>query len=253
MRITTKITWDISTGDVLKHEFHSVSDETPVALCCGASQGQKDVGQQQTSLFNQLTQQSQQVFGNSSTVFNDLISSFAPVVAAGPNQEGFSQGEKSNLDSQAITNTGQAYKNASQAVRESEAAVGGGNVSMPGGADIGKDLSIAESAAQQTSSELGQINEANYATGRDNYFKAATDLENATNVFNPSTEAGNAATGSGKAAADTQNQIAQENNSWVSAVTGALSGIAGDVVTGGMKNLGQGSGFFGQNSAPPGQ
>jgi hypothetical protein len=143
--------------------------------------------------------QAQQVFGNSSQVFNDLVSAFSPVVAAGPNQEGFSAAEKSNLDSAAITNTGQAYKNASQAAKENEASVGGGNTALPSGSQIGTDLSVAEGAAQQTAREENQINEADYQTGRQNFFQAATDLAEAPNVFNPATSAESAAVNSGVA------------------------------------------------------
>jgi len=191
------------------------------------------------------------LFGNSSQVFNDLVNAFSPVVAAGPNQEGFSAGEKSNLTSSAITNTGQAYKNASQAVKENEAAVGGGNTALPSGSQIGTDLSVAEGAAQQTAGEENQINEADYQTGRQNFFQAASDLAEAPNVFNPATSSESAAVNSGVAASNTQNQIAQENNSWVQSVTGALGGVAGKVVTGGMSNLGEGEGFFGQNAPAP--
>ena len=219
---------------------------------CGATDSQKQVGAEQTSQFQTMVNQAQEVFGNSSSVFNDLVNAMQPIAASGPNQEGFSAAEKSNLDSSAITNTAQAYKNASQAVKESEASVGGGNVDLPGGAQIGADLSVANSGAAQTANEENQINQADYATGRQNFFQASSDLAEAPNVFNPATSAGSAATSSGTAAANTENQIAQENNSWVGAVTGALGGIAGDVVTGGMKNLGSGAGFFGENSPAPG-
>ena len=57
--------------------------------------------------------------------------------------------------------------------------------------------------------------------------------------------AGGAAVTAGNAASNTANEIAAANNSWVQAVTGAAGGIAGDVVTGGMKNIGAGRGFFG--------
>ena len=152
---------------------------------CGATSGQQGVANQQTSLFQQMTNQAQQVFGSSSQVFQDLTNAFSPVVEAGPNQEGFSAAEKSNLDSSAITNTAQAYKNASQAVKENESAVGGGNVDLPGGAQVGADLSVANQGAKQTASELNQINEADYSTGRQNFFQAASDLSGAPSVFNP--------------------------------------------------------------------
>lgn len=200
-----------------------------------------------------MIDQSKSVFGDSSQVFKDLTSSFAPTVAAGPNQEGFSAPEKAALTSQAITETGQAYRNASQAVKEADAAVGSGNEYLPGGADITRNVEVANAGAAQTASELNQIEQADYATGRENYARAVTGLESAPNVFNPATSAGSAATASGEAAANTANQIAQENNSWVSAVSGMLGGIAGGVISGGMKNLGSGNGFFGQNAPAPGQ
>jgi hypothetical protein len=85
---------------------------------CGASDEQKDIGQQQTAFMQQMMGQAQEIFGNSSSVFKDLVNTFAPTVAAGPNQRGFSLPEEAALKSQAITQTGQAYKNASQAVKE---------------------------------------------------------------------------------------------------------------------------------------
>ena len=251
MRITLRKTISMLTGEVLEDIGYDYNGS--IELACGASKEQKDIEQKQAGLMDQLTQQSQQIFGGSSQVFKDLTDSFAPIVAAGPNQRGFSLPEESALKSGAITNTGQAYRNASQAVREANAAVGGGNEYLPGGAEIGRNIAVANKSAAETADALNKIDLANYDTGRQNYFQAAKGLAGAPEVFNPATTAGNAATNSGEAAANTANQIAQENNSWVSAVVGGLGGIAGSVATGGMKNLGEGRGFFGQNAPAPGQ
>lgn len=197
---------------------------------CGATSAQNTDEKAQQSLFQQMSGQAQQVFGGSSSAFNDLMGAYSPIVSAGPDQQGFSPAELSNLNSQAVTQSGVAARNASTAAKEVQAAVGGGNVALPGGAAIGTNLSIANSASQNEANELNQINEANYQTGRDNFFKAAEGLQAAPNVFNPATSAGEAATSSGTAAANTANQIAQENNSWVTAVTGALGGIAGSAI-----------------------
>lgn len=250
MRVFTRITFDMLTGAVL--ESDSYEYDGPLELACGATGQQKQIAGQQQQLLGQLTNQSKDIFGDSSQVFQDLTNTFAPIVAAGPNQQGFSAPELSALNSAAITNTGQAYRNASQAIKENEASIGGGNMALPGGAEIGAETQVANQGAAQTASALNQITQSNYETGRENYFKAAAGLESAPEVFNPATSAGSAATNSGTAAANTANQIAQENNSWVSAVTGALGGIAGSVATGGMSNLGEGVGFFGQNAPAPG-
>jgi hypothetical protein len=244
MKIYSKLVMDISTGTVLEEQ--SFNYEGPVAKLCGAGAGLTNVANAQSSAYTQMTQQAQQVFGNSSTVFNDLVSTFTPTVAAGPDQQGFSPAEVSALKSQAITQTGNSYNNAKYAVGEAQAANGGGNVAdVNGGSKTATDLSVANSAAANTANELNTIDLNNYQQGNANYNTAVAGLENAPNVFNASTSAENAATGSGSAAANTQNQVAQQNNSWVQAVTGALGGIAGDVATGGMSNLGKGVGFFG--------
>jgi hypothetical protein len=218
---------------------------------CGASSQQTQIEAQQAQYYSVLTQQAQQEFGQASKVFNDLYTAMAPIVAAGPNQQGFSAPELSSLNESAITGTSQAYTNAAQAVRQQQAAAGGREF-IPSGATMQQNEIVAAQAAGQESSELNQIQQANYATGRQNYFTAAGDLAASTGTYNPATGAAGAANQSGEAAATTANQIAQENNSWMQAVSGALGGIAGGVVSGGMSNLGKGVGFFGGNAPPPG-
>ena len=254
MKVYTRLT---GRWNDLRNEYETLEElhfeyEGPVVQLCGATPQQTSAQEQQASFATQVQQQASQVFGSDSSVFSDLMSTFAPTIAAGPNQEGFSAGEKSNLDSSAITETGQAYKNAKEAVGEAESAQGGGNTSgVTSGANVGTDLSVANSAAAQTSGELNQIDEADYQTGRANYDAATSGLLNATNSFNSATSSDNAETSAGTASANTANQIASENNSWVQSVTGALGGIAGAVTTGGMSNLGKGVGFFGQNAQAP--
>ena len=216
-------------------------DSRVPALMCGASNEQKQTYQDQSSLFHQMTNQAQQVFGNSSQIFQDLTKAFAPIVAAGPDQEGFSPGVKSALESKAITDTGQAYRNAATAVKQANAAVGGGTMALPGGAEIGQNLAVANSAAEQTSKNLLDVNLASKQAGREQFNAAAGVLSGAPSVFNAATGAGSAASGAGANAAQTANEISQANNSWVNAVTGLAGGVLGSVASGGMKALGTGS------------
>ena len=234
MKIHTKVIYEWSEAS---KQYVKVLDDWysylgAVELACGASQQQQNIGQQQSNFYNQMTAQATQVFGNSSQVFSSLMNTFSPIVAAGPSQQGFSPQELSNLNSQAITQTGQAYQHDKAAVGNAEAATGGGNVALPSGAQIGTNLGLAESAANQTSGELSQITQANYATGRQNYENAVTGMEQAPNVFGAATNAASAATGAGEAASNTANQIAQENNSWVNATIGALGSVAGAAAEG---------------------
>lgn len=229
MKVFTKAVYQWDGVKYILDESESIwYDYTgPVDLCCGAPQGEKDLANQQSAFFNTLTQQAQSVFGNSSSVFRDLYSSFAPIVAAGPSQEGFSAPELSALQSQAITNTGQQYNNAKQAVGERIAAYGGGNIALPSGAAIGPQLSLAEAAANQTSSQLNNINIANWETGRQNWLNAASGLAGAPGVFNPASGYSGTAVSGGNAASNTWNNVAQSDNSWVNALIGAGAGIAG--------------------------
>lgn len=208
----------------------------PVALACGPSGAESAIGQSQQNFMTQLQTQAGSVFGSSSQVFNSLMNTFSPIVAAGPNQQGFSPALLANLNSQAITQTGQAYQNAKAAVGNQLSAEGGGNVALPSGSTVGANLSLAESAANETSKQLSQITQENYATGRQNYEQAVQGMEAAPGVFNAATGAANAATNAGTAAANTANQIAQQRTSWMQPVIGALSGIAG-AATGGMTNM----------------
>lgn len=225
--VTTKIVWDIN-GNVIEHEGYDYSG--PVALCCGASDEQHQVFTEQNDLMKNLSSQMQTIFGNSSSVFKDLMSAYSPIVAAGVGQQGYTLPEQAALKSQAIEDTGNAYEHARRAVGEHQAAQGGGTLALPGGASNAADIELANSAAAQTSGALTKINENNYEQGRENFFNAAKGIAGATDVFNPATSAGNAATEAGSSASTTANEISQASNSWVSAVGGALGGITSSLV-----------------------
>lgn len=233
MKIYTKLVlqWNEGADKYLPVVEESYEYDGPVALCCGATGAQNTIQTGQMNAYTQMNQQAQAVFGQDSQVFNQLQSTFAPTVAAGPSQQGFSPTENANLQSQAITESGQAYKSAKSAVGEAVAAQGGGNnAALTSGTNTGIDINVADSAAANTANQLGQITQANYQTGRQNYDTAVAGLAGSTNVFNSATNAGNAATGAGSAASTTANQIATQNNSWIQSVTGALGGVAGAAV-----------------------
>jgi hypothetical protein len=197
---------------------------------CGATSGQKDQASATSQAYQTATAQSQQVFGDSSTAFSDLMKAYQPIVAAGPGQQGFSQQELSNLNSSAITQTGIEAKNAKAALGNSEATAagtGGSGPVGPGGATIGANLGLAENAGNQTASELSDIQQKDYQQGATNYQNAVTGLAGASSVFNPSSGATSAATGAGDSATTaTQNVAAAQQSGWQLAA-GALGGIAG--------------------------
>lgn len=191
---------------------------------CGATTAQKQIASSTSAAYNTAVQQASQIFGNAQGAFSTLMKSFAPVIAAGSGQYGFNAQENANLNSQTITNTGQQYKNAKQALGEAQATSNG---VAPGGANIAQNDSLAESAANQTSSELSGITQAGYAQGAANYNNAVSGALNATNVFNPANSATGAATGAGQSATTAINNVAQSAQSPWQLAAGVLGGVVG--------------------------
>jgi hypothetical protein len=199
---------------------------------CGAADSQRKVFNQQESAYQTLQDQAGLIFGNSSKIFQDLVASFSPVLAAGPGQSGYTLPERRNLESQAITATGESYRHAAQAAGERAAASGGGGMFLPAGSTAATQAGIAQAGAQETASQLADIRTRDAELGRQNWLTAAQVLGGAPGVFAPATSAGQVATGAGTAAGETANQIAAASNSWMSPVAGILGGISGGLVSG---------------------
>jgi hypothetical protein len=235
MKIYTKLEyhWSDTANKYVLDNSESIEYTGIVGLMCGASSAQTASANQASALSTQMASQASTVFGASSQIFNSLNAAFSPIVAAGPSQQGFSAQEASNLNSEAITQTGTEYKNEKEALGNAQAAQGGGNVALPSGTTTAADEALAANAGNQTASELSQITQANYAQGNANYNAAVAGEEALPGVYNAATSAGSAATGSSANAGNQQNQVSQANNSWMSLVGGALGGVTG-ALTGGL-------------------
>src|SRR6185437_1587206 len=247
MRIFTKLEyhWDDGMGRYVLDTSSSFEYNGTIALACGATSGQKQVAASTTSFMTQAQDQAKTVFGDASQVFQGLMNTFAPIVNAGPNQQGFSPTELAAKRSAAITTTGQSFKNARQALGENLAAQGGGNTALPSGVAANEELQLANAGASQTANQLNEITTENYAQGRQNWATAVQGELAAPSVFGAATGATGAGTQAGEAATTSQNDVAQADNSVLQGVLGAVGSIGGAVATGGMANLGKGKGFFG--------
>jgi len=197
-----------------------------MCLGVGAPQGVKDITNAQGTLFDRAMSQAKTEFGDASSVFNDLKSSFEPIVKNGPSQQGWSAAEASAINSASITNTGTQYRNAATTVREAQAAGGGGTVALPSGVNIASQLALSEAGAAQTSSELNQNLIQNYETGRQNYEFAAKGLEAAPGVFNTANQATSESGELGNDAIKGQ-QVRSSYPTWSKMALGALGGAAG--------------------------
>jgi hypothetical protein len=192
----------------------------------GPTQAQTNLQNEQAQFYQQATQNANTTFGEDQQLLQQLQSIYDPILAKGPNQEGFSQDELNDLNAQATEGTAENYQGAAKAVNENLAAEGGGNISLPdGGADQLKE-EVAAASAQQQSAEENQIKQADYAQGYNEFQTATGALEDVSGQLNPIGYSG-AATGAGSAEGVTANQIAQENNSWLNATLGAAGAVGG--------------------------
>lgn len=198
---------------------------------CGASDTQKELQSAQTAFYTQMTSQYNTIFGQDQSILGALTASFTPILNAGINQKGFSDAELNNLNSQAVTGTGQTYSAASAALSKQQAAQGGGTSFIPSGAKMQEQQQLATSAAQNEAGIESNILASDYATGRQNYLDAASGLGGVAGQLNPAGFAG-ATTGAGSAAATTANEVNQADSSWMTLVGGAL-GAAGSALGGG--------------------
>jgi hypothetical protein len=194
---------------------------------CGATQAQTQLQTEQADFYQQATQQQQENYGQDQEILGALSKEYSPIFAAGPDQQGFSQAETNNLNTQATEGTATGFNQADKALREQQAATG---VAAPTGAQEAQQAGLASSAANSEAQQKQQIVQANYGQGLQEWQTAAAGLGNVSAQLNPAGYSG-AATGAGEAAGNTANQIASENNSWVNAALGAAGAIGTGIVS----------------------
>ena len=189
---------------------------------CGTQKATNAASAQQSSFTNNVIAQGQQVFGNDSTVFNDMISAYSNILAAGPSQQGFGAGEQNALNSAELSNVASQYKNVAGATKENQAAFGGGNTVTTSGQTQNTNTGIAEAAANSAATGLNQIQQANWAQGNANWKAAGAGMQAAPGVFNNMTGFNNSAqTGLNANMANAQAADAA-SNWWVKPVMGAV-------------------------------
>jgi hypothetical protein len=199
---------------------------------CGSTSSQNSIEQQQQQFMTTLQGESGTVFGQDSALYNDLIAQFKPIFEAGPDQQGYTKAELAQLNTSATTGVTQNYQAAEKAIREQDAAEGGGNEYVPSGQEKAIEAGVTESAAGQESTEQLQIEQASEEQGRANWLAATQGMLEAPSVMSEGASFAGQATNAGTAAANTANQIAQENQSWMGALGGMLGTAFGS--TGGF-------------------
>lgn len=208
--------------------------------CLGPSAGEVRTGAAQETAYSVATQQAATEFGDSSKAFNDLMTSMAPIAAAGPGQMGWSAAQSNAVNSQTINQTAAQYKNASAAVQNQIGAEGGGNIALPTGANIATEEGLAEAGAQQESAALSANTIANAEQGNANWKFAEGGIQSAPGVFGTANSATTAGTSAGAASSQTQNNITNAQNSWEQLAVAAISG-ASSIASAGLSSAASGA------------
>lgn len=196
----------------------------------GPSASQIDLQNAQTAFYKEGVAEATTTYGEDQALLKQMQGVYDPILAAGPNQHGFNAEERQELNSQAIEGTARNYKQAAKAVGDKMAARGGGDISLPTGAEDALEEQVGEGAAQEESSEESQIDQADFAEGKSNFANATAALEDVSSQLNPTAYA-NSATSAGSAAEVTSKDIASESNDWINAAIGAAGAIGGDATT----------------------
>jgi hypothetical protein len=196
----------------------------------GPSAAQQQLQTEQADFYQQAIQQQETTYGEDQSILKMMTGIYEPILAKGPNQEGFSTGEVNDLNSQAVTGTAQNFSQAAKATNEALAAEGGGDAGITSGAADELKQQVGESAAAEESQQESQIKQADYSQGYNEWETAAAGLGEVSGQLNPTGYSG-AATSAGSAASTTANEIAQEDNGWINAAIGAAGSIGGGLAS----------------------
>jgi hypothetical protein len=211
---------------------------------CGPSSAESMSQGAQQSLAQEMQANYATRFADQQQVLDRLNQSLSPIVAAGPNQQGFSPEELANLNTQAINTTGAAARNATQATQTSLAGRGGGGDSgLVSGIDRQIQGSIASSEAGNLADTQNKITAADYATGRQNYETGLKILGGGPNsvagLYDPAAFGG-LASKTNESSFNEADKISQEQNAKSAAIWGSLSSLAKSglsFATGGISNV----------------
>ena len=226
----------IYTSRMTDQQFADFVTKHPVSGACGTHGAENAAAAQQTAFTSQMISEGTAVFGQDSSVFNQLVGAYSPIVKSGPSQEGYSAAEDNAQKAAIIQNAATGYRNAAAATKSGVAGFGGGNTVMTSGTGLNANVGIANEWAGKQATALNQETQANWSQGHQNWLQASQGLQatpgtfNNMSGFNQSAQAG--------LNANMANAQAQDaaSNWWVKPVMG-LAGGAASMLTGGLANL----------------
>lgn len=194
---------------------------------CGPTNDEKSLQGQSESFASTLQASYGQLFGQQQGVLASLNKSLSPILAAGPNQEGFSSTEKAALSTAAINNAGAANRAAQQAAANFGAGQGGGGTSgIQSGITKQIQAGIASQSAGQLASQQNNIVQQDYKQGSENYWRAQGAVQQLGQDYSPNA-AMQGATNQQQQAFGEASTIAQQEAQEDQAIAGGITSLAG--------------------------
>ena len=194
---------------------------------CGPTSGQTGALAADQAFQSTLSNSYATEFGENQALMKNLTTNLGQIVAAGPGQQGYTPTELAAQNSQAINAAAAGNQKLQTAIGENAAAHGGGAPGVESGVEQAEKAAAATTEDTQLANTEANITNANYATGRQNYWSAVQGQMQAPGAFENPT---NAAASSVNAANENAGQLAQQEaaSSTGNELLGLGEGLASD-------------------------
>ena len=245
MKMLRRVVIDIETGQILDRVFENYLG--PWAHCGGPSAEAKANENAQTNFYNTMVDEQSETFAQQQDILSQIQAVSAPILAAGPDQYGFTPAEDQALRSSVINNSAQQTQNAVNATELQQKQASGGTPVLPTGAGEEATLQAEELGGQNTANALSQEKLAGYQQGSTNYGQALAALTGNASLLSPTSYAG-ATSSAGSNATGAIKQADSERSNLLSSILGGVVGAGSSFLSGGLSNIVGGGGFLSPNT-----
>jgi len=200
-------------------------------MCGGPSAAETNLSNEEAQFYQTQINAYNTAYQNFSGIQAALNQQFAPILARGPGQTGYTPEELNALKTQSTEGVASQFAKAQVAANTAIASRGGGqdvtNITSGGAQELTGQLA-ATAASEAANEEMG-ITQSNYALGRQQYEQAIAGEEALAAGWNPNAYA-SSTVNAGNAAGEEASRITQEGEAVWGNVMGALGGVAGSAL-----------------------
>jgi hypothetical protein len=207
-----------------------------MAICGPSNQAEANAAAA-SNFYSAMTGQQLQTFGQQQDLLNQIKAVTAPILAAGPQQYGFTPDQEKVLEG-AITEQGaKATSDVVNATQLAERQKTGGTNLMPSGASTQIEENARIIGAQDTAGRLANLKLTGYERGNQLYTQALGALGGVANLQSPTAYAGSATNAGDAATKGIQLADSERSNLLQTILGGAVQGGLDIGTAGAMKAL----------------